>query len=341
MHSTPNSDNADMSEPLLSVENLTVTLDTRDGVLPVIDQLSFSLSAGESISLVGESGCGKSMTALALMGLVPKPVGKLSGGSIKFDGQVLSDLEESKLRRIRGNDISMIFQEPMTSLNPVFTVGEQIAEVLREHQSMSRKSAFDSAIELLDSVHLPNPKQRARDYPHQLSGGQRQRVMIAIALACKPKILIADEPTTALDVTVQAQIFELLRELQTHTGTAILLITHDMGAVAEMSERMLVMYAGRKVEEGSVSDVLNEPQHPYTRGLISCVPHLVQDNIDTLPPLEEIPGIVPSLKEFGQNRCLFESRCQRSSAQCSQERPKDVTNANGHTTACWNLGGTA
>lgn len=326
-----------MSGPLLEVENLTVTLDTRDGILPVIDQLSFSLNAGDAISLVGESGCGKSMTALALMGLVPKPVGKIGGGRILFDGKDLATLDESSMRRIRGNDISMIFQEPMTSLNPVYTVGEQIAEVLTTHQGMAKTAAFNEAVALLDAVRLPNPMKRAKDYPHQLSGGQRQRVMIAIALACKPKILIADEPTTALDVTVQAQIFELLRTLQQETGTAIILITHDMGAVAEMSERMLVMYAGRKVEDGHVEELLAHPQHPYTRGLIACVPHIRVDIEDAPPPLEEIPGIVPALKEFGEDRCLFESRCKRAIDQCSKQRPELKEIRAKHTTACWNL----
>ena len=261
----------------LEVSNLRVELTTRDGISPVIDDLSFSLRAGETLALVGESGCGKSMTALAVMGLLPHPVGRIAGGSIFFDGEDLVAASDRRLRDIRGNDISMIFQEPMTSLNPVYTVGEQIAEVLRRHQGLGRRAAWEHAIELLNAVGIPDPAARVDSYPHQMSGGQRQRVMIAIALACKPKILIADEPTTALDVTVQAQIFDLLRNLQRETGTTILLITHDMGAVCELAERMMVMYAGRKVEEGGVDAVIAAPRHPYTKGLIDCVPHMIDN----------------------------------------------------------------
>ena len=241
-----------MSEPLLKVQNLRIELSLRDGIAPVIDDLSFELGAGESISFVGESGCGKSMTALGIMGLLPEKVGRIASGTITFDGEELTTLTQKRLRAIRGNEISMIFQEPMTSLNPVYTVGEQIAEVLRAHQGLSKAAAWNSAIELLDAVRIPNAKRRVTDYPFQMSGGQRQRVMIAIALACEPKILIADEPTTALDVTVQAEIFDLLNELKRQTGTAIIMITHDMGAVAEMAERMIVMYAGRNAEQGPV-----------------------------------------------------------------------------------------
>ena len=258
-----------MSELLLKVENLRIELTTRDGVVPVIDNLSFELAAGENLSFVGESGCGKSITALGVMGLLPEKIGRIASGGITFDGEDLTAASEARLREIRGNDISMIFQEPMTSLNPVYAVGEQIAEVLRRHQGLGKSAAWNKAVELLDAVRIPNPGARVSDYPFQMSGGQRQRVMIAIALACEPKILIADEPTTALDVTVQAQIFDLLRDLQAKTGTAIMLITHDMGAVAEMSERMIVMYAGRKAEEGRVDEVIEHPRHPYTKGLIS------------------------------------------------------------------------
>lgn len=258
-----------MSEPLLKVENLRIELTTRDGVVPVIDNLSFELAAGENLSFVGESGCGKSITALGVMGLLPEKIGRIASGGITFDGEDLTAASEARLREIRGNDISMIFQEPMTSLNPVYAVGEQIAEVLRRHQGLGKSAAWNKAIELLDAVRIPNPGARVSDYPFQMSGGQRQRVMIAIALACEPKILIADEPTTAFDVTVQAHIFDLLRDLQAKTGTAIMLITHDMGAVAEMSERMIVMYAGRKAEEGRVDEVIEHPSHPYTKGLIS------------------------------------------------------------------------
>ncbi len=230
---------------LLSVKNLTVEFTTRDGIAPVIDDLSFDLAPGETLSLVGESGCGKSMTALAIMGLIPSPPGRVAGGSISLAGENLLQASDTRLRAVRGNDISMVFQEPMTSLNPVFTVGEQISETLRRHQGLNRRQAKALSIEMLDAVQIPLPTRRINDYPHQLSGGMRQRVMIAMALACRPKVLIADEPTTALDVTVQAQIFDLMRAVGKETDAAIILITHDMGSVAEMAERVVVMYAGR------------------------------------------------------------------------------------------------
>jgi oligopeptide/dipeptide ABC transporter ATP-binding protein len=324
-----------MHDLLLSVKDLTVELTTRDGVVPVIDNLSFDLEVGGNISFVGESGCGKSMTALALMGLLPQPAGRIASGQILFNNEDLATASDARLREIRGNDISMIFQEPMTSLNPVYTIGEQIAEVLRRHRNMQRADAMAKAIELLDAVHIPSPDTRVNDYPHQLSGGQRQRVMIAIALACEPKILIADEPTTALDVTVQAQIFDLLTELQEKTGTAIILITHDMGAVAKMSRDIIVMYAGRKVEQGKVAQVIRHPAHPYTQGLIAAVPHLLPTITEERPELLEIPGIVPPLAQFGQNRCLFASRCTYATDQCRQQRPEEIVRHNDQLAACW------
>lgn len=324
-----------MSEPLLKVENLRIEITTRDGVAPVIDDLSFELGHNEAISFVGESGCGKSMTALAVMGLLPEKVGRVAAGSIKFDGEELTTVSDARLRDIRGNEISMIFQEPMTSLNPVYTVGEQIAEVLRAHQGLSKKAAWDMAAELLDAVRIPNAKRRVGDYPFQMSGGQRQRVMIAIALACQPKILIADEPTTALDVTVQAQIFDLLRDLRKSTGTSIILITHDMGVVAEMAERMIVMYAGRGAEIGPVDTIIEHARHPYTKGLISCVPHIVSTLTDRRDRLTEVPGIVPGLAEFGQSRCLFASRCGLRTDQCMTARPPMQGFENGQLAACW------
>jgi peptide/nickel transport system ATP-binding protein/oligopeptide transport system ATP-binding protein len=322
-------------DKLLEVKNLRVELQTKDGVVPVIDDLSFDLDYGESLSFVGESGCGKSMTALALMGLLPEKVGRIASGSIKFEGRQLANASSEDLRKIRGNEISMIFQEPMTSLNPVLSVGEQISEVLRLHQKMSVNSAWKRAEDLLDAVNIPDPKRRVHDYPFQMSGGQRQRVMIAMALACEPKILIADEPTTALDVTVQAQIFGLLKDLQTKTGTSIILITHDMGAVAQMARKMIVMYAGRPCEIGEVAQVLQTPQHPYTTGLISCVPHLDDAIIDANNRLSEIPGIVPSLREFGSNKCLFASRCKHQMEQCRAERPVLAQFSNKQAFACW------
>ena len=324
-----------MPEPLLKVENLRIELTTRDGVAPVIDNLSFKLGHGENISFVGESGCGKSMTALAIMGLLPEGIGRIAAGSIQFNGEELTAAGDERLRDIRGNEISMIFQEPMTSLNPVYTVGEQIAEVLRAHQGFSKRAARDMAAELLDAVRIPNAKGRIGDYPFQMSGGQRQRVMIAMALACKPKILIADEPTTALDVTVQAQIFDLLRDLRKDTGTSIILITHDMGAVAEMAERMIVMYAGRNAEIGPVDRIIKHPRHPYTKGLISCVPHIVANLTGERRELAEVPGIVPSLREFGRNRCLFASRCDYRSEKCVNQRPPTITFEDGQMADCW------
>ncbi len=321
--------------PLLTVENLRIELTTRDGVAPVIDDLSLNLNAGETLSFVGESGCGKSMTALALMGLLPEKVGRVAAGKIIFDGEDLTQASPQRLREIRGNDISMIFQEPMTSLNPVFSVGEQIAEAIRAHQNLSRKAAWDKAVELLDAVRIPNPKGRAVDYPFQMSGGQRQRAMIAMALACEPKLLIADEPTTALDVTVQAQIFDLLTDLQKQSGAAIILITHDMGAVAEMARDVIVMYAGRKAEYGPVDAIIEHPRHPYTQGLISCVPHIVSDMSEERPDLVEVPGIVPSLKDFGRDECLFASRCAHRTEQCLAERPPEKPFAGGQLADCW------
>jgi len=324
--------------PVLKIENLRIELTTRDGIAPVIDDLSLELDAGETLSFVGESGCGKSMTALGIMGLLPDKVGRIASGTILFDGEDLTQASDARLREIRGNDISMIFQEPMTSLNPVYTIGEQIAEVLRRHQNLLKKAAWNKAIELLDAVGIPNPKARVSDYPHQMSGGQRQRVMIAIALACEPKILIADEPTTALDVTVQAQIFDLLRDLGKQTGTATILITHDMGAVAEMAERMIVMYAGRKAEDGPVEQIIDHPRHPYTKGLISCVPHLMATLSDERPELVEVPGIVPSLKSFGRDECLFASRCDRVTDKCLSQRPPEIGFKNNQSSACWHAG---
>ena len=324
-----------MTQPLLKVENLRIELTTRVGTTPVIDNLSFELGHGENISFVGESGCGKSMTALAIMGLLPEGIGRIASGSISFDGEELTTASPERLRNIRGNEISMIFQEPMTSLNPVYTVGEQIAEVLCAHQGLSKRTAWDMAAELLDAVRIPNAKGRIRDYPFQMSGGQRQRVMIAMALACRPKILIADEPTTALDVTVQAQIFDLLRDLRRDTGTSIILITHDMGAVAEMAERMIVMYAGRSAEIGPVDQIIEHPRHPYTKGLIACVPHIVAHLTDKREDLTEVPGIVPGLGEFGKDRCLFASRCNYRTEDCVKQRPLTIGFENGQSSDCW------
>ena len=323
-----------MPVPLLSVKNLTVVFKTRFGEVPVIDDVSFSIAPGEILGIVGESGCGKTMTSLAIMRLMPEQ-GIVTSGSIRLSGEDLVFASEARMRDLRGNEISMVFQEPMTSLNPVFSVGEQIAEVLRAHQGLSKSEAREQAVELLESVKIPLPSRRVNDYPHQLSGGMRQRVMIAIALACKPKVLIADEPTTALDVTVQAHIFELLHDLRDQTGTSIILITHDMASVAEMAERVMVMYAGRKVEEGSVEEILTNPLHPYTQGLIKCVPHLMETISLERQDLQEIPGIVPPIRHFGRNECLFAPRCSFVENRCLNQRPLDSERSTDHLTACW------
>ena len=333
--------NSPSTAPLLDVRNLSVQFTTRGGTVTVLDDISFTLERGERISFVGESGCGKSMTALALMGLLPA-MGRVSDGKVLFKGENLTTASPARLRRLRGNEISMIFQEPMTSLNPVFTIGQQISEVLRLHRGVDNAEARDRSVELLQAVRIPDAAARVDDYPHQLSGGQRQRVMIAIALACEPEILIADEPTTALDVTVQAEIFDLLRDLGAKLDTAIILITHDMGAVAQMSERMLVMYAGRRVEEGQVANVIKTPAHPYTRGLIACVPHITSDVgalVDTLP---EIDGIVPPITRFGRDECLFAPRCAKAADECWSAKPQqsDIAGHSSHSVSCWHPFGT-
>jgi len=329
MASTPT-----QSEPLLSVKDLVVDFKTRAGNARVLDHVSLQIEAGKILGIVGESGCGKSMTALSIMGLVPNPPGKITSGSINLNGRDLSVLDEETLCDIRGSEIGMIFQEPMTSLNPVFTVGEQIAESVRTHEKASKQAASSRAVDMLRAVDIPDPEIRARAYPHQLSGGMRQRVMIAMALACRPTLLIADEPTTALDATVQAQIFDLLQDLQNEMGTAIILITHDMGAIAELADDVAVMYAGRIVEKGSVSDVLSQPCHPYTQGLITCVPHLQPDPPLQREVLREIPGMVPALTELGSG-CAFEPRCDKAMARCKSEKPDLLKVANSQLCACW------
>ncbi len=324
------------NEPLLRATNLCVEFETRDGTAQVLDEVSLELNAGETLGIVGESGCGKSMTALSIMRLIPSPPGEITAGEVRLAGEDLLPLDERRMRDIRGKDISMIFQEPMTSLNPVFTVGEQIAESLRLHEGASEKDAAARTVEILKSVGIPEPDIRAKSYPHQLSGGMRQRVMIAIAIACGPKLIIADEPTTALDVTVQAQIFDLLRDLNQRLQTAIILITHDMGTIAEMTDRVTVMYAGRVVEEGPVESILEASRHPYTQGLIACVPQLDPNPSAERPPLEEIPGVVPALTRLGKG-CAFAPRCKHAFARCDEERPERMSIGEGHSAACWLL----
>jgi peptide/nickel transport system ATP-binding protein len=323
---------------LLEVENLGTWFYTRQGIVRAVDDIDFKVAAGETLAIVGESGCGKSMTALSLMRLIPDPPGRIVSGSVRLAERDLLKLSEKEMRGVRGNDISMIFQEPMTSLNPVMTIGRQIAEALILHRDMDGKAALARAVEMLDLVRIPEPAQRAREYPHQLSGGQRQRAMIAMALACNPKVLIADEPTTALDVTIQAQILELIVELQREFGTAVILITHDLGVVAETARRVIVMYAGRKVEEAEVGVLFARPMHPYTRGLIASIPRLDllrgADRADT-DRLQEIPGIVPPLFDLPAG-CAFAARCGKVSDICRQERPSYEQKQPGHWAACWN-----
>ncbi len=321
--------------PILKVSDLRVEFNLRSGRALVLDGINFSLNAGETLGIVGESGCGKSMTSLALMGLIPDQ-GRIIGGSILLCGEELVGANEARMRDVRGRDISMIFQEPMTSLNPVFSIGNQIAETIQVHEGASRSEARIRAIEMLRDVGISSPEKRFDEYPHQLSGGMRQRVMIAMALACKPKVLIADEPTTALDVTVQAQVFDLLAELQESTGTAIILITHDMGVIAQTADRTAVMYAGRMIETGSVEEVMEHPAHPYTQGLISCVPHLEKVPSKELGPLTEIPGVVPPLTELG-NGCAFEPRCCQKFIYCANHQPKPYKLAGTQQASCWLL----
>jgi peptide/nickel transport system ATP-binding protein len=330
-----------MTDALLTVDDVRVEFNTRRGKATVLNGVSFEVNAGETLCIVGESGCGKSMTALAVLGLVPTPPGRVAGGRMLYRGEDLFAATPARMREVRGNRISMIFQEPMTSLNPVYTVGDQIGESLRLHQKLSPQAAREKAIAMLKQVGIPAAGQRVDEYPHQMSGGMRQRVMIAMALACEPDILIADEPTTALDVTVQAQIFDLLRALQKDKGTAIMLITHDMGAVAEMADRVMVMYAGRVIEQGTTAEVLGSPLHPYTQGLIECLPELGSSQLDegSDTTLAEIPGVVPSLWELGSG-CAFRERCPHAMARCASEVPGMVRppgGASAHAAACWLL----
>ena len=325
------------AEVVLEVEGLQTYLFTRLGVVKGVDDVSFKVHAGETLAVVGESGCGKTMTALSLMRLVPNPPGRIVGGSIRLGGRDLVSLPEAEMRDVRGNEISMIFQEPMTSLNPVMTVGRQIAETLRLHQDLSKAAAFAKAIDMLRLVKIPEPAQRAKEYPHQLSGGMRQRAMIAMALACNPKVLIADEPTTALDVTIQAQILDLILDLQKTLGTAVILITHDLAVVAETAQRVIVMYAGKKVEEADVETLFEAPLHPYTHGLLASIPHLAVIGGE-LPAangrLKEIPGMVPALTNLPPG-CAFAPRCAFADDRCRSATPGYEEKRPGHWAACW------
>ncbi|MDD2206055.1 MAG: ABC transporter ATP-binding protein [Aminobacterium sp.] len=315
---------------LLTVKNLKTYFDTDAGTVKAVDGVSFSVEPGETLGIVGESGCGKSVTSLSIMGLLPRPAGRIAGGTILFDGKDLTKYSEEQMRKVRGNDISMIFQEPMTSLNPVFTIGEQIMEPLRLHQKMDNKAAFEKAVELLELVSIPSARQRMLEYPHQLSGGMRQRAMIAMALACNPALLIADEPTTALDVTVQAQILDLMNELKHKMNSAIIFITHDLGVIAQMAQKVVVMYAGKVVERAPVVPLFKDPRHPYTQGLLNSIPKLHTKSTR----LDVIPGVVPSPLNFPSG-CKFHNRCSQCFERCTKEEPPLYNLSDNRAVRCW------
>jgi oligopeptide/dipeptide ABC transporter ATP-binding protein len=316
---------------LLEVSNLRTFFETDAGVSRAVDGVSFAVEAGEIVGVVGESGSGKSVTSLSILGLVPRPPGRIEkGSSVRFKGEELVGAPEARLRQVRGNEIAMIFQEPMTSLNPVYPVGEQIAEALRLHRKLGKREARARAVELLREVGIADPEERARAYPHQLSGGMRQRVMIAIALSCEPALLIADEPTTALDVTIQAQILELILALRERRGMGVLLITHDLGVVAEVCDRVVVMYGGEVVEQGSVEELFRDPRHPYTRGLLAAIPRLGK----RVERLAAIPGTVPAPTAWPQG-CRFHPRCAEALPRCADEAPPLVTLGAGRSVRCW------
>jgi len=320
-----------VTEALLDVRNLRTTFFTADGSVHAVDNVSFNVRRGEAVALVGESGCGKSVTAMSIMRLVAVP-GKITGGEIRFKGRDLASLSEREMRKVRGNDIAMVFQEPMTSLNPVFRIGAQVAEAIRIHRDVSKKEAWKLAGEMLDLVSIPDPVKRLDDYPHQLSGGMRQRVMIAMALSCDPELLIADEPTTALDVTIQAQIMELLASLQKRLGLAVLLITHDLGVVAEFCERVIVMYTGRVVEEAPVLDLFARPAHPYTRGLLKSLPSVTKASATARLPT--IAGMVPPLTALPSG-CKFNPRCPDVMEICYGREPALMTVGPAQTARCY------
>jgi peptide/nickel transport system ATP-binding protein len=325
---------------VLDVKNLETVFFTNSGLFKAVDDVSFSVRRGETLAIVGESGCGKSVTALSLMRLVPDPPGRIVAGSVRLEGTDLLGLDEDQMRAIRGNRISMIFQEPMTSLNPVMRIGDQITEAVRLHRSMTGKEAWAKAVEMLRLVRIPEPERRASEYPHQLSGGMRQRAMIAMALACRPALLIADEPTTALDVTIQAQILALIVELQQELGTGLILITHDLGVVAQTAQRVIVMYAGKKVEEAGVEALFERPRHPYTRGLMASMPAVISLGSNDDVRLTEIPGMVPSLTNLPPG-CAFAPRCPLAIDRCRAEYPPLLDWGDNHLAACWRAAETA
>jgi peptide/nickel transport system ATP-binding protein len=323
-----------MAERLLDVKNLKTYFFTDEGVVRAVDGVDLYIDQGETLGVVGESGCGKSVTALSIMRLIPQPPGKIVDGQILYNGLDLVTIPANKLRKIRGKEISMVFQEPMTSLNPVFTCGEQIAEALRLHEGLGRRDAMDKTVEMLKVVHIPNAERRVKEYPHQLSGGMRQRVMIAMALSCSPNLLIADEPTTALDVTIQAQILELLNELKSKLKMAVMLITHDMGVIAETAQRVVVMYAAKIAEEAPVGDLFKEPLHPYTQGLLRSIPRIDLAATEHLR-LETIPGTVPTLRGDIAPGCRFAPRCPFVKSVCTEQDPVLKEVKPGHKVSCW------
>ncbi len=323
-----------MSTKLLEIQDLSVHFNLPEGTARAVDNISFDLAAGETLGLVGESGCGKSVSALSILGLVPSPPGRIEAGRIVFENQDLRRLDAEGLRRIRGRDISMIFQEPMTALNPVMPIGQQVAEPLRVHKALSKSAALAEAAAWLDHVKIPAARKRLDDYPHQLSGGMRQRVMIAMAMVCRPKLLIADEPTTALDVTIQAQILSLMLSLKSELNMSVLLITHDLGVVAQMASRVVVMYAGQIVEEGRMADIFDQPFHPYTQGLLKSMPRLGDRRGGRTPRLNEIPGTVPALIETVVG-CRFADRCPHRFDVCRQQQPDQFNIGNGQQARCW------
>jgi peptide/nickel transport system ATP-binding protein len=323
-----------MADRLLDVKNLKTYFFTDEGVVRAVDGVDLHIDKGETLGVVGESGCGKSVTALSIMKLIPQPPGKIVEGQILYNGVNLVDLPANRMRKIRGKEISMIFQEPMTSLNPVFTVGEQIAEALRLHEGLGRREAMAKTVEMLKLVHIPNADRRVKEYPHQLSGGMRQRIMIAMALSCNPNLLIADEPTTALDVTIQAQILELLNELKAKLRMAVMLITHDMGVIAETAQRVVVMYAAKVAEEAPVGDLFKEPLHPYTQGLLRSIPRIDLAATERRR-LETIPGTVPTLRGNIAPGCRFAPRCPFVKSVCTEKDPVIKEVKPGHKVSCW------
>ncbi len=321
-------------EPILEIKNLKTYFFTEEGVVPAVDGVDMHLEQGETLAIVGESGCGKSVTAMSTMRIVPTPPGKILEGEILYKGEDLLKKSERDMRKIRGNEISMIFQEPLTSLNPVFTIGKQLSDILRLHQGLDKAQAREKSIEMLKKVRIPSPEKVIDDFPHQLSGGMRQRVMIAMALACDPSILIADEPTTALDVTIQAQIMHLLSDLKKERNTSIIIITHDLGVVAQIAQNVMVMYAGQEVEYADVKSIFKEPLHPYTKGLLASIPILGVEQ-DTL---YSIKGNIPAPKDYPAG-CRFSPRCDQACERCAKEMPPLVTLENGRQVRCWMYAG--